>query len=167
MMSRRPWMFFRARLLCELEHKRPETPDKKEICNVAMKEEHQSFKLKNCHWSESSKSILVDLGDYGENSLTEKILTMRKGVEQRKLKVWIQEFLPPYLSNLRYMCRLGHKGKLLDKFEIKSNRSIKIIIKGKKFTPWSKNQLRSILVQEWPEKKKQIETLYQKCISNT
>ena len=102
MMSRRPWMFLRARLLCELEHKRPETPDKKEICNVAMKEEHQSFKLKNCHWSESSKSILVDLGDYGENSLTEKILTMRKGVEQRKLKVWIQEFLPPYLSNVKH-----------------------------------------------------------------
>ena len=32
-----------------------------------------SFKLKNCHWSESGKSILVDFGDYGENSLTEKV----------------------------------------------------------------------------------------------
>ena len=72
------------------------------ITNISMKEEHQSFKLKNCHWSESSKSILVDLGDYGENSLREKILTMRKGVEQRKLKVWIQEFLPPYLSNVKH-----------------------------------------------------------------
>ena len=76
---------------------------------------------------------------------------------QRELKIWISEYLQPFLANLRFMCRLAYKMKLFTKFDVNQNNLyMKVQINGKKFHPWSKEQLRTDLLRELPAKKKEI-----------
>ena len=82
------------------------------------------------------------------------------------MKIWISEYLPPFLANLRYMCRLAYKSKLITKFDVNQNNMyMKVQINGKKFQPWSREQLKTDLLRELPEKKKEINLLYTKCVS--